>query len=243
LIPRATIGVLFIAGFFWMFSGFALALSEPQHTMVAYLNSPSQTGAVYLVANQYIGAGKVMIIITGFTAIFAAYSGATLASGRILFAMARDGRMPRLLAKVDKEGTPRTAQLISLGASLLIGVVVALWQDRSVSSGVAWAGEAFVFFVMIAYGLANVANLFFHLRTREYRFNWLLNGVVPILGIAVCGWVIYEGFFKVELGQPFKTGSSIVIFSCAYAVLVAVLVIARGRRRDRVAVAVPQGEQ
>jgi hypothetical protein len=55
---------------------------------------------------------------------------------------------------------------------------------------------------------------------------------VPVLGIVIDGYILYEGFFVAELGLPFKTGSSIVWFSVAWAVVGIGWAIRWARKRD-----------
>jgi len=59
----------------------------------------------------------------------------------------------------------------------------------------------------------------YHARHHRDSFNWFLNGFIPVAGIIIDGYILYKGFFVTELALPFKTGSSIVWFSLAWAVL------------------------
>jgi hypothetical protein len=65
----------------------------------------------------------------------------------------------------------------------------------------------------------NLANLVYHARYQRSSFSWFLNGFIPVAGIAIDGYILYKGFFVSEISLPFKTGSSIVWFSVAWAVL------------------------
>ena len=76
-----------------------------------------------------------------------------------------------------------------------------------------------MFLVLLPYIAVNLANLVYHLRWRRDRFNWLINGLVPLLGIAIDGFVIYYAFFRTLLELPFKQGSSIVWAGVAWQVL------------------------
>jgi amino acid transporter len=95
---------------------------------------------------------------------------------------------------------------------------VSLWQGGP-ANAYAYLGEIFVFFVLILYMFVNLANLVYHARFRRDHFNWFLNGFVPVAGIGIDGYILYKGFFVSEISLPFKTGSSIVWFSLAWAVI------------------------
>jgi len=65
----------------------------------------------------------------------------------------------------------------------------------------------------------NLANPVYHARLGREQFNWFLNGFIPVAGIAIDAYILYKGFFVSELALPFKTGSSIVWISLAWAVI------------------------
>jgi amino acid transporter len=113
---------------------------------------------------------------------------------------------------------PWRAEAATLGVSLVFLVLVSLWQGGP-ANAYAYLGEIFVFFVLILYMAVNLANLLYHARFRRDSFNWLLNGFIPVAGIAIDAYILYKGFFVSELGLPFKTGSSIVWISLAWAVI------------------------
>ena len=90
------------------------------------------------------------------------------------------------------------------------------------SSAYAYLGEVFVFFVLILYIFVNLANLLYHVRYHRDRFNWFLNGLVPVIGIGIDAYLIYKSFFVSLWDAGFKTGRSVVLFSLA---LVAVSIL------------------
>jgi amino acid transporter len=98
-------------------------------------------------------------------------------------------------------------------------VLVTVWQEQEVASTGAWLAQAFVFFVLIPYIFVNVANIVYHARHRRSEFNWFTNGLLPLIGMAVCGYILWAAFFDTLLGGDFKTQASIVWFSLAWAAL------------------------
>jgi amino acid transporter len=238
LIPRATIWVTILAGLFWAFTGYALAVAAPVATMNHYLNAASQNGAVYLLAGHYIHGAKVLVIFTAATAIIAIMGSVMLGGARMLYALAREGYAPRRFGELDKHKTPRNALMAMFTLAAFGPILMSLWQGHSVGNAYSWLGQAFVFFVIVPYIFVNIANISYHLRYQRNEFNIWLNGVIPVVGIIVDVWIIYEAFFKAFLGQPFKVaggGSSIVWLSLGWAGVGAVwatFAIRRGRTRE-----------
>jgi amino acid transporter len=156
--------------------------------------------------------------------------------------------LPRFLSRVDqRHGTPWNAELTTLIAATVL-FLLGVWWQGTVAGSFGYLAEIFVFFVLITYLLVNVANLVYHIR-RPREFNWFMNGLMPVLGIVIVAYILYRGFFKAELALPFRTGSSVVWFSLAWAVIGVAWVIWWARRRDLARVTsveeliVPPGEQ
>jgi amino acid transporter len=236
MIPKATIWVTILAGLFWAFTGYALAVAAPVDTMNHYLNAASQNGAVYLLAGHYIHGAKVLVIFTAATAIIAIMGSVMLGGARMLYALAREGYAPRRFGVLDANQTPRNALMAMFTLAAFGPVLMSLWQGHSEASAYSWLGQVFVFFVIVPYIFVNIANIAYHLRFKRDEFNIWLNGVIPSIGIVVDVWIIYEAFFKAFLGQPFKVdggGSSIVWLSLAWAAVGAVwatFALRRGRK-------------
>ena len=109
---------------------------------------------------------------------------AQAAVSRILFAMARDGKLPRALAKVHpKFRTPYVSTLAVAAVSLLVGLVFAERIDdlgRVVNFG-ALSG-----FVLLHLSVIN------HCFRRRRSGDWLRHLLFPLAGLAVIGYVLYE---------------------------------------------------
>lgn len=236
LIPKATIWVTILAGLFWAFTGYALAVAAPVAQMDHYLNAASQNGAVYLLAAHYIHGFKVLVIFTAATAIIAIMGSVMLGGARMLFALAREGYAPRRFGTLDQNQTPRNALMAMFALAAIGPILMGLWQGHSAGNAYSWLGQAFVFFVIVPYIFVNIANISYHLRYKREEFNLWLNGVIPVLGIIIDVWILYEAFFKAFLGQPFKVaggGSSIVWLSLIWAAVGTVWATVALSRRPR----------
>src|SRR5499427_4031361 len=218
LIPLATILITVIAGAYWTLTSYGFAISVPVSTVAGYVNA-GQITPVLPISQSYIGGWAVLVPITGFTAALASFGAALYAAGRITYALSREGFISGYFKSLHpKHQTPWRAEAATLLVSLVFLVVVSLWQGGP-ANAYAYLGEIFVFMVLILYMFVNLANLVYHARLGREQFNWFLNGFIPVAGIAIDAYILYKGFFVSELALPFKTGSSIVWISLAWAVI------------------------
>ncbi|MDE2304568.1 MAG: APC family permease [Gammaproteobacteria bacterium] len=109
---------------------------------------------------------------------------AQAAVSRILFAMARDGRLPRVLAKVHaRYRTPYVSTILVAAISLLVGLAFGERIDdlgRIVNFG-ALSG-----FVLLHLSVIN------HCFRRGRSGDWLRHLIFPLAGLAVISYVLYE---------------------------------------------------
>src|ERR1700676_4102832 len=109
---------------------------------------------------------------------------AQAAVSRILFAMARDGKLPRVLAKVHpRYRTPYVSTLAVAVVSLLVGLLFAERVDdltRIVNFG-ALSG-----FVLLH--LSVISHYFYRRRSGD----WLRHFVFPLTGLTIIVYVLYE---------------------------------------------------
>jgi amino acid transporter len=103
---------------------------------------------------------------------------------RILFAMARDGKLPGALARVHpRYKTPYVSNMVVAVISIVVGLLFAEHLDslsRIVNFG---ALTAFLLLHLSA------VNYFF---VRRHSRAWFRHLVCPLCGFAVLAWVLYE---------------------------------------------------
>lgn len=211
LIPLATILITLIAGAYWTLISYGFAISVPVSTVADYVEAGVVT-PVYPIAGEYIGAADILVPITGFTAVLASFGASVYAASRLIYAVSRQGFLPRYLSRLHPEhDTPWNAELTTLIAALVL-FLIGVWWQSTIAGSFAYLAAIFVFFVLIVYILVNIVNIVYH-RRRPAEFNWFMNGLLPVLGIIIDGYILYRGFFKAYLELPFRSGSSIVWFS------------------------------
>jgi amino acid transporter len=201
--------------------------------MAKFVNS-GQFTPIYLVANDYLGALKILVPLTGITAVFAAFNAISIAAARVLYAIAREGLAPPALAKVDrKHRIPWNAHLVVLGATAIVPVLIVLWQHGSPLLAFSWIGQAYVFFVLIPYTLTCVANIIYHARAGRANFHIIWTALLPAVAIAINCYIFYKNFIKTLLvdATQFTEQSSIPIL-CFAAAVVAIGLAAWGVKRS-----------
>jgi amino acid transporter len=109
---------------------------------------------------------------------------AQAAVSRILFAMARDGKLPAVLAKVHpRYKTPYVSTLAVAFVSLLVGL---LFSSRMEDLASIVNFGALTSFLLLHLSVVN------HFFIRQGSGNWLRHLIFPLVGAAVIGFVLYE---------------------------------------------------
>jgi amino acid transporter len=226
LVPKATILVTIGAGLYWVFTSFGIINGVSPATMASYVNS-GQFTPIYLLADHYIGYLRILVPLTGMTAVFAAFSAISIAASRLLYALARDGLAPRQFAKTDNHKTPWNAQALVLACCVVFPLILILWQDRKPLNAFGWVGESYVFYILIPYTLVCLANILYHLRFHRDQFNVFSNLILPVVGIAINVYIFYKNFLLGFLinATDFKTQSSIAYFGIAVLIILAVVAV------------------
>lgn len=174
LLSLALVGALFMVQT-WI----AADLAQGMH-----FSSPET--AFYEIAERAGGAWLrlVTIVAVVIASAIANAIAAQAAVSRILFAMARDGKLPAVLAKVHpRYKTPYVSTLAVAFVSLLVGLLFAARVDdlsRIINFG------ALTSFLLLHLSVIN------HYFIREKSGNWVRHVACPLVGAAVIGFVIYE---------------------------------------------------
>jgi amino acid transporter len=241
LIPLATILIALFAGLFWTLTSYGFAISVPVSTVQRYVDA-GQVTPVYPIAGKFIGNLSILVPITGLTAAIASFGASIYASSRLLFAVSREGFLPRRFAVLDpKHRTPWRAEFATIAFSAVCLVIFTWWLGGP-GNAYGYLGEVFVFFVLVMYIAVNVSNFMYHRRRVPAEFNWALHGLVPVLGVVIDGYILYQGFFKSLEGAPFKTGGSIVLFSLVWSVVGVAWVLWWRSKRDLATVTLTDAE-
>jgi amino acid transporter len=152
-------------------------------------DAPARQGTAFYAMVRSLplpGLATAMALTKAIGPAFAAMA-AQAAAARLLFGMARDGRLPAALATVSSEtGTPQRALTATAGLTLLVSVVAARRDD-----GLAQLVSLVDVGALAAFALlhASVIGFFVHRRLAPWGPAHI---VIPLLGLAVTGWVLVE---------------------------------------------------
>lgn len=176
-IPRGILGSLAIVTVLYV--AVALILTG----MVSYteLQGTDATLATAFALNGVTWAEKIISIgaLAGLTTVvMVLYLGQT----RVLFAMSRDGLLPRKLAHTGRHGTPvRLTVIVGIACAVLAGFVDMGALEEMVNIGTLFA------FVLVAVGVIILRRTRPDL-PRGFRVPWV--PVLPILAVLACLWLM-----------------------------------------------------
>lgn len=217
LIPKATVVSLLLVGLFWVFSSWAFSLAATP-AQVSTLAAQGIT-PITPIAGMFWHRASVIVTITGLTASLGCYLGGMNTIGRVMFAMGRDEALPSWFGKLHpRHQTPWNALHVGFVLVLLVTGLVASLISNPYNVFI-WAGEATVFFAVITYFFVNLGNLIYYQRFRREEFHWFSNGVIPVVGMGVLAYALYEAFFVALWGAGFALGRSVIYFAIAWAVV------------------------
>jgi amino acid transporter len=176
-IPIALFSAVAIIGVFYVLSGWASALGYGSSHVNAFI---SDSAPWITLTQKYWGSGLVWLVsLTVLNSIFANLISGINATVRVLFAMGREGIVPRNLGTTTARGNPTVA----LTAYMIFALVLAL------IGGVLWTPlGAYGFFgtvlglgLVIIYILINLALIVFYRRDYPGEFSIVRHGILPVV--------------------------------------------------------------
>jgi amino acid transporter len=185
-IPIAIVLTCAIVGIWYMvgFSAFAMARTTADIPV-----SSIQNGIAPMAARVW-GPWKILVSLTAMTASLGAFIPIVTASSRMIFALARKGKLPTALARLHPEFlAPWNAIHIAFAVTLLgISPVFICGPNDTID----WWGSTMGWFIGIVYAAANIVNIVYYWRCVRSQFHPLLNFVVPASALVVQIWVIWQ---------------------------------------------------
>ncbi|WP_405761342.1 APC family permease [Streptomyces sp. NBC_01420] len=216
-VARAVLFCLVLAGTLFVAQAYLAALLEPMTSAELTADPGAQGSAFYDTVDAAVGAWlhDLVAVSKAIGAAFAALAGQA-AAGRLLFAMARERRLPGLLSRVDaRSGVPRTAILIAA----VVTLVAAVWAARR-DDGLDHLVSVVDIGALTAFVLLHASVVgWFVVRRMEGEPSWWRHLLVPVVGAGVLVAVIVEA-----------SGSAQVVGACWLVVGLVVVLVQRGRQ-------------
>ncbi len=179
-IPIAVVLTCLIVGL-WYVCGFT-AFSMVQLPGDA-VDSSIQNPVAPMVDHTW-GKFKFLVSITAMTASLGAFIPIMIGSSRMIFAMAREGKLPRWIGKLHgKYRSPWNALHVLFIFTILGSIPPMLlygWDDTA-----NWWGGALGWYIAVVYLTANLVNIIYYARFARQRFNPILNALIPGIAILV----------------------------------------------------------
>lgn len=213
-VARAVLVCLVLAGALFVAQTYLVALLEPLSSAELAADPAKQGSAFYDAVDVSVGTWlhDLVAVSKAIGAAFAALAGQA-AAGRLLFAMARDRRLPRVLARTGA-GTPRVALLVAA----VITLVAAVWAARR-DDGLDHLVSVVDVGALTAFTLLHASVVgWFVVRRLGGPVIWWRHLLLPVVGAAVTVAVIVTA-----------SGTAQVVGAAWFAVGLVVLLAQRGR--------------
>src|SRR3954469_14500158 len=186
-IPKAILTAVIVAVVYYVFVTWMMGVGFGDAAKWA-----KDPAALDTLATRYVGNWLAVIIDFSVAAsgFIAALAGTHL-TARTAYAMGREGGLPRVFAWTHPRfRTPWTGIVFSLVVTLLLGVFFAHHYDPI--TYFIWMATCATIGILIVYILIALSGIAFFARGRAGGWNPLLDLVIPVCAIAICGYTLYK---------------------------------------------------
>ncbi|WP_244258132.1 APC family permease [Streptomyces sp. Tu 2975] len=206
-VARAVLFCLALAGVLFVVQTYLVALLEPVPSTQLAAEPARQGSAFYDAVDASVGTWlhDLVAVSKAVGAAFAALAGQA-AAGRLLFAMARERRLPRMLARTDS-GVPRLALLVAATVTM----VAAVWAARR-ADGLDHLVSVVDVGALTAFVLLHASVVgWFVVRRQDGPPDRLRHLVVPVLGAGVLIAVIVEAARSAQVVGAVWLGIGLIV--------------------------------
>jgi amino acid transporter len=202
-IPRAVIGSVIAAGIFFVFVTYALTIGFGAGHASVFAN----TGLpLDVLAKRYIGADyaivvDIVVMLSSFAVSVAAGNGAV----RVVYAMAREGALPRPLSRINQTRRTPVAAIVAVGVvsfALFLGLGLAVGPYPQ---GFSYLGAFGGLLISIVYISICVSLIAYFVIRKGPRFRPLLHVGIPAVGVVIAALPVYGSL------HPLPTGAYLVV--------------------------------
>ena len=189
--------VLFVAQT-WLASLFVLGRTN-------FAQGDATNAAFYDIATT-VGGYWMKFLLTVPGTFFAGIAGALTAqaaTARLIYGMARDGKLPRPLAQISSHHVPRNAIFLIAAVTLALGLFM-VDQLELLTSMVSFGA-------LLGFLLLHVS-VFAHFVVRGNSRNWLRHLVVPTIGFVIVGYVLWNAEANAKIAGAVWLAAGAVLF-------------------------------
>ena len=195
-IPRAIIWSAVLVGLFYVFNYYAATVFFGPDEMLGFYTSHDGDPWGFMAEEVLPGIGGLLVVFAILNSSLANANAGATAATRSLFAMGRASLLPRFFARVDGDTkAPVNAvhfqAIIGIVIAVILGLVLANDPFETPEGAASFGGlNVYVFLGTLLglifagiYMLVNLACIGYYWRERRDEFNWVVHGVVPVLGV------------------------------------------------------------
>ena len=183
-VSKATMIVLWLVIGLFVAQVYFAALFVPNNAPFA--EGDAVNNAFYYISETVVAPWFkiVFTLITAMIALFANVLVSHATTSKMIFAMARDGQLPRRLAIVSKKHQVPTAAMIIV--TILTAII-----------GVLGVGQIDVIVTMVTFGALTAyillhISVIIHFGVRQSSRKYFIHWISPVLGIVVLGYALYS---------------------------------------------------
>ncbi|MFC5182327.1 APC family permease [Actinomadura harenae] len=206
-IPVALFAAVLGIGAFYVLAGFAAATGFGHHGALRTDPEPWTT-----LTHRYWGLGW-LLALTVLNSQFANLISGVTAQVRVVFAMGREGLLPRGLGTVGHGQVPRAALSCSMAVSLALSLTGGLWIGPIRMYG--FAGQIVGVAMVLVYISISVALVRYYLREHRAEFSALRHGVVPVVAALLLLLPVYGQLVPLPTGANRVALALVVVWMAA----------------------------
>ena len=191
-IPKAILTAVLVALVYYVFVTWAMSIGFGVDNAAKWAQDPA---AVDTLATRYVGNWLSVIIDLSVAAsgFIAALAGVNL-TARTLFAMGREGGLPRAFAWTHPRfKTPWVGIAVSLVITMLLTVLIAHRASFGPITYFIFMATTATIGILITYILVAVSGIvYFSRRRKGGAYNVFFDLIVPLGAIAICGYTLWK---------------------------------------------------
>lgn len=176
-VPIALICSVVITGIYFAITTYAIIVGYGASHIQEFISSQSPISDL---ANRYLGHNyEIAIDLAGISSLIAVLIAAHTANFRVLFAMGREGALPKSLAKLSKHHTPTNSVITYSAFSIVVTLIAGLAWGPGVSGAYGNLGFWASLGVMPVYLMVCIA--LWRFTRQSGMFSWFKHGVIPFV--------------------------------------------------------------
>ncbi|MDP9411136.1 MAG: APC family permease [Actinomycetota bacterium] len=189
-IPRALLGAVALIGTYYVFVTYAATIGFGPNGMDDFAKD---TAWFDTLTRRYVGEGLAPFVgIAALTGAIASCIGIHNSTVRLLYALGRDGILPRAFAKVHHtRRSPWVAASFQAGFSVVLGLIFGYFVFGDPATTYGYFGGLGTLAVLFVYIFINVSVFLYFLRKERENFSVVRHALIPLVATAAVGLPIY----------------------------------------------------